>query len=283
MRQPRRPGAGWLLLPSGFWYALFLVAPLVVLAVISLGVRSPNGGYSPALTAEQYASLATRFTPFTNTIVLAFGGTIMCLLVGFPLAYVLATRAGSWKTVLMALIVIPLWTSFLIRTYAWMFILGSNGVPKVLEGFGIDVQLLNTPFAVLLGIVYNYLPLMALPIYVSLERMDRSFIEASRDLGAGPLATFRQITLPLSAPGVVSGCLLVFIPVMGEYLIPVLLGGGKTYFLGNALADLFLQSRNWPFGAALGSAFVAFMLLVVGVYAWVVRRLTDQGRESSLL
>jgi spermidine/putrescine transport system permease protein len=207
----------------------------------------------------------------------------MCLLVGFPLAYVLATRAGSWKTVLMALIVIPLWTSFLIRTYAWMFILGSNGVPKVLEAFGFDVQLLNTPFAVLLGIVYNYLPLMALPIYVSLERLDRSFIEASRDLGAGPFATFRQITVPLSAPGVVSGCLLVFIPVMGEYLIPVLLGGGKTYFLGNALADLFLQSRNWPFGAALGSAFVAFMLLVVGVYAWVVRRLTDQGRESSLL
>jgi spermidine/putrescine transport system permease protein len=164
-----------------------------------------------------------------------------------------------------------------------MFILGSNGVPKVLEAFGFDVQLLNTPFAVLLGIVYNYLPLMALPIYVSLERLDRSFIEASRDLGAGPFATFRQITVPLSAPGVVSGCLLVFIPVMGEYLIPVLLGGGKTYFLGNALADLFLQSRNWPFGAALGSAFVAFMLLVVGVYAWVVRRLTDQGRESSLL
>jgi spermidine/putrescine transport system permease protein len=270
-------------LPSGIWYALFLVAPLVVLAIISLGVRSPNGGYQPALTIDQYASLATRFTPFTNTLLLAFGGTAMCLLAGYPLAYVLASRAGSWKTVLMALIVIPLWTSFLIRTYAWMFILGSNGVPRVLETIGIDVQLLNTPFAVLLGIVYNYLPLMALPIYVSLERMDRSYLEASRDLGAGPFATFRQITLPLSAPGVISGCLLVFIPVMGEYLIPVLLGGGKTYFLGNALADLFLQSRNWPFGAALGTAFVLFMLVVVGLYAWGARRLTDQGREGSLL
>jgi spermidine/putrescine transport system permease protein len=282
---PRRRGgaARLLLVPAGLWYAVFLVAPLVVLAVISLGVRSPNGGYQAALTLDQYASLATRFTPFVNTIILAFFGTILCLLAGYPLAYVLATRAGSWKTVLMALIVIPLWTSFLIRTYAWMFILGSNGLPRVLDVFGIDVQLLNTPFAVLLGIVYNYLPLMALPIYVSLERLDRSLIEASRDLGANQIATFRQITLPLSAPGIISGCLLVFIPVMGEYLIPVLLGGGKTYFLGNALADLFLQSRNWPFGAALGTAFVGFMLVIVGLYFWLARRLTAPGRTQALL
>jgi spermidine/putrescine transport system permease protein len=281
---PSRGGAvRFLLLPAGAWYVLFLLAPLVVLAVISLGVRSPNGGYAPAVTLEQYASLATRFTPFTNTIGLALAGTALCLVTGYPLAYVLATRGGAWKTVLMALIVIPLWTSFLIRTYAWMFILGSNGVPRLFEPFGIDLQLLNTPFAVLLGIVYNYLPLMALPIFVSLERLDRSYLEASRDLGAGPLATFRQVTLPLSAAGVISGCLLVFIPVMGEYLIPVLLGGGKTYFLGNALADLFLQSRNWPFGAALATAFVAFMLGVVGLYTWLTRRLTGPGREESIL
>ena len=108
-----------------------------------------------------------------------------------------------------------------------------------------------------LGIVYNYLPLMVLPLFVSLDRLDRSLLEGSRDLGAGPSPRFRQITLPLSLPGIISGCLLVFIPAMGEYLIPVLLGGGKTYFLGNALADLFLQSRNWPFGSALGTAFVA--------------------------
>ena len=273
-----------LLVPAGVWYALFLAAPLVVLAVVSLGERAPNGGYTPAVTVEQYQQLATRLTPFTNTILLAFAGTICCVLVAYPLAYLLATRGGSWKTVLMALIVIPLWTSFLIRTYAWMFILGSNGLPRILEslGFG-DVQLLNTPFAVLLGIVYNYLPLMALPIYVSLERLDRSLLEASRDLGAGTMATFRQVTLPLSAPGVISGCLLVFIPVMGEYLIPVLLGGGKTYFLGNALADLFLQSRNWPFGSALATAFIVLMLIVIAIYSWVTRRLASPGREGTLL
>jgi spermidine/putrescine transport system permease protein len=279
----RRPAIGLLLLPAGLWYALLLVAPLVVLVVISLGVRSPNGGYQPALTFEQYGSLATRFTPFVNTVGLAFWGTVLCLVVAYPLAYALASRGGRLKTILMALIVIPLWTSFLIRTYAWMFLLGSNGIPRVLDAFGLDVQLLNTPFAVLLGIVYNYLPLMALPIYVSLERLDRTLLEASRDLGAGPARTFLQVTVPLSAPGVVSGCLLVFIPVMGEYLIPVLLGGGKTYFLGNALADLFLQSRNWPFGAALASAFVGLMVLVVGVYGWLTRRLTSTGRSGGVL
>ncbi len=276
--------ASLLLLPAGAWYSIFLLAPLVTLAVVSFGIRSPNGGYEPALTVEQYLSLPSRFTPLINTIGLGFLGTVGCFLVAYPLAYGVASRGGSWKSVLMALIVVPMWTSFLIRTYAWMFLLGSNGIPHVLENLGFGhVQLLNTPFAVLLGIVYNYLPLMALPIYVSIERIDRSLLEASRDLGAGSLATFRSVTLPLSAPGIISGCLLVFIPVMGEYLIPVLLGGGKTYFLGNALADLFLQSRNWPFGSAIATTFVIAMLIVVAGYAWATRRLSSPGREGSLL
>jgi spermidine/putrescine transport system permease protein len=280
----RRRAPALLLLPAALWYALFLLAPLAVLAVVSLGVRAPHGGYEPGLTLDQYQNLASRLTPFINTVVLAFWGTLGCLLVAYPLAYALASRGGSYKTALMALIVIPLWTSFLIRTYAWMFILGSNGIPQVLENFGFgQIQLLNTPFAVVLGIIYNYLPLMALPIYVSLERLDRSLLEASRDLGASSLATFRQVTLPLSAPGVISGALLVFIPVMGEYLIPVLLGGGKTYFLGNALADLFLQSRNWPFGSALATAFIVVMVVVVGIYTWATRRLASPGREGGLL
>jgi spermidine/putrescine transport system permease protein len=165
-----------------------------------------------------------------------------------------------------------------------MTLLGNQGVPRLLSGLGFDdIQLLNTPFAVTLGIVYNYLPLMVLPIYVSLERLDRSFLEASRDLGAGPIATLRQIVLPLSAPGILSGIVLVFIPVMGEYLIPILLGGGKTYFLGNALADLFLQSRNWPFGSALAAVFVAGMVVIVAVYLAVSNRLVRAGREASLI
>jgi spermidine/putrescine transport system permease protein len=281
----RRRWRGLLMLPASLWYLTFLVAPLTVMLVFSFGIRAPNGGYEPALTLDQYASLSTRSAPFFNTIQLGIMGTVACLLVAYPLAYYLVTRAGSKRPILLALIVIPLWTSFLIRTYAWMFLLGNNGIPRIADLLGISdrLQLLNTPFAVLLGIVYNYLPLMALPIYVSLERLDTSLLEASRDLGAGPFRTFARVTLPLSAPGIVSGCLLVFIPVMGEYLIPVLLGGGKTYFLGNALADLFLQSRNWPFGSAIGSAFVAIMLLVVLLYNWITMRLVRSRPDAQLL
>ncbi len=281
----RRGLAAWLVVPATVWYVAFLIAPLVVLVVMSVGERSPNGGYLPALTLEQYGNLTSRITPLTNTVGLAALNTVICLLVAFPVAYTLALKVrGSWKLVLVALVIIPFWTSFLIRTYAWMTLLGANGVPRVLGwiGFG-DIQLLNTPFAVSLGIVYNYLPLMVLPIYVSLERLDRSFLEASRDLGAGPVATIRQIVLPLAAPGILSGIVLVFIPIMGEYLIPILLGGGKTYFLGNALADLFLQSRNWPFGAALASLFVAGMIVLVAGYLALSRRLVRAGRESSLI
>jgi spermidine/putrescine transport system permease protein len=281
----RRRWRGLLMLPSGLWYLTFLLAPLSVMLVFSFGIRAPNGGYQPAITLEQYASLSTRLTPFVNTIQLGLMGTVACLLVAYPLAYYLVTRAGAKKPILLAMIVIPLWTSFLIRTYAWMYLLGNNGIPRIADALGLTdrLQLLNTPFAVLLGIVYNYLPLMALPIYVSLDRLDKSLLEASRDLGAGPFRTFARVTLPLSAPGVISGCLLVFIPVMGEYLIPVLLGGGKTYFLGNALADLFLQSRNWPFGSAIGTAFVAIMLVVVLVYNLITARLVRSRPDAQLL
>ena len=284
-RRRRRSAAALLVVPTALWYLGFLIAPLVVLVVMSVGERSPNGGYAPAFTLEQYANLTTRLTALTNTLGLATLNTVICLLVAFPVAYTLALKVhGTWKLVLVALVVVPFWTSFLIRTYAWMTLLGSNGVPRILDwiGFG-EIQLLNTPFAVSLGIVYNYLPLMVLPIYVSLERLDRSFMEASRDLGAGPVATIRQIVLPLAAPGILSGIVLVFIPILGEYLIPILLGGGKTYFLGNALADLFLQSRNWPFGSALASIFVAGMIVLVAGYLAISRRLVRAGRETSLL
>ena len=272
--------------PGIVWYTVFLAAPLVVLLIVSLGQRAANGGYAPALTLAQYLEIGTRWTAFTNTVRLGFVGTVLCLIVAYPMAYFMATRGGRYKTLLLALIVLPFWTSFLIRTYAWVFLLGNRGIPQVLEavGLGGDVRLLNTSFAVLLGIVYNYLPLMVLPIYVSLERVEVALREASKDLGASPWRTLLQVTLPLSAPGVISGVLLVFVPVLGEYLIPVLLGGGQTYFLGNALADVFFQSRNWPFGAALATAFILTVMVLIAAY----RRVTDRfvattGREAPLL
>ena len=165
---------------------------------------------------------------------------------------------------LVSLMIVPFWTSMLVRTYAWMYLLGARGIPHLLELVGIEnLRLINTPGAVLLGIVYGYLPLMIMPIYVSLEKLDRRLLEASADLGAKPISTFIGITLPLSLPGVMTGVALVTILLLGEYLIPQLLGGGKVFFIGNALVDLFLQSRNWPFGSAIAVALVAAVVVVI--------------------
>jgi len=272
-----------LLLPASAWFFFLLIVPLIILLVFSVGARAPEGGYTPALQLDNYLELPTRAAAFINTLWMATAGTILCLLVGYPLAYYLATRAGTKRTLLLILVVVPFWTSFLIRTYAWMSILGNNGIPAIVEALGFGhVTLINTPAAVMIGIVYNYLPLMVFPLYVSLERLDKRLLEASKDLGAGRIGTFRQVTLPLSAVGLLSGAILVFIPLMGEYVIPALLGGGKVFFVGNALVDLFLQSRNWPFGSAASIGLIVVILLAVSLYLWLGSRGRVE-REVSLL
>jgi spermidine/putrescine transport system permease protein len=282
----QRQRASWLLLaPAGVWFAVMLVLPLCFVLVFSFGERAPAGGYVPAFTFEQYANLPARGTAFLNTLLLAPLGTVLSLLIAYPLAYFLAMRANpKWRTLLLILVIVPFWTSILIRSYAWIFILGGQGLPAVIDwlGFG-SIRLINTPFAVLTGIVYGYLPLMVLPIYVSLERLDKRLLEASADLGAPPLRGFLQVTLPLSLPGVATGCLLVFILLMGEFLIPAMLGGGKVFFIGNALVDLFLQSRNWAFGAAVAVTLVVIMLFTVTVYMWLMRRMGGQRDDVALM
>ncbi len=271
-----------LLLPTTLWFLLLLVMPFIVIGVFSLGERAPAGGYQPALTLAQYANLPARFKAFTNTLTLAPLGTVICVLIAYPLAYFLAVKAGRRsKGFLLTLVILPFWTSFLIRTYAWIIILGGRGIPHLLELIGIEgVRLINTPTAVLIGIVYGYLPLMVFPIYVSLEKLDKSLLEASKDLGANPFRTFLQVTLPLSAPGLITGSMLVFILLMGEYLIPAILGGGMVFFVGNALVDLFLQSRNWPFGSAVAIALVAIMLVAITLYLALVGRQRDRQDVS---
>lgn len=272
-----------LLVPTTAWYLFLLVVPLGILVVFSLGTRTDVGGYAPGLTLQNYVDLPTRWPPFRNTLTLAVIGTVLCAVVAYPLAYYLATRAGEKRTVLLVLVILPFWTSFLIRTYAWLQILGANGIPSFLEALGVEPRpvLLNTHASVLLGIVYNYLPLMVFPLYVSLERLDKRLIEASKDLGANRIRTFLQVTLPLTAPGLVGGALLVFIPMMGEYIIPSILGGGKIYFVGNALVDLFLQSRNWPLGSAAAIGLIAIVILTVSVYLRLTR--VRGQRDMSLL
>jgi spermidine/putrescine transport system permease protein len=273
-----------LLAPTSMWFLFMLILPLIVILVFSFGERSPYGGYSGGFTFEQYANLPSRLKAFQNTMIIAPAGTLLSLLVAYPLAYFLAVRVSrQYKLILLVLVIVPFWTSLLVRTYAWIFILGGRGIPTLLEFIGIEgVRLINTQGAVLVGIVYGYLPLMVFPIFVSLEKLDKTLLEASSDLGGSPFKTFMQITLPLSMPGIATGSMLVFILLMGEFLIPAFLGGGKVFFIGNALVDLFLQSRNWPFGAAVSVTLVVIMLITVSLYMRMIMH-SKTGRDESLM
>ena len=272
-----------MLAPTTLWFLFLLVLPLVVVFVFSFGERAPAGGYTASFTFAQYANLPARLAAFKNTMTLAPIGTAICLLAAYPLAYFLAVKASpKVRMLLLVLVIVPFWTSFLIRTYAWMFILGGRGLPALIEWLGFEpVRMIYTRGAVLVGIIYGYLPLMVFPIFVSLERLDKSLLEASDDLGASPARTFLQVTLPLTSPGVITGCMLVFILLMGEFLIPAILGGGKVFFVGNALVDLFLQSRNWPFGSAVAVCLVVVMLVTVTLYLRVTR--AKGQRDTSLI
>ena len=273
-----------LLAPTTLWFLIMLVFPLIVVVIYSFGERAPMGGYVASFTFEQYANLPSRFKAFMNTMTYAPLGTLVCLFLAYPLAYFLAVKVSSrWKLLLLVLVIVPFWTSLLIRTYAWIFILGGKGIPSLLAFIGIEgVRLINTPFAVVVGIIYGYLPLMVFPIFVSLDKLDKRLLEASSDLGGTPYRSFVQITLPLSMPGVATGCMLVFILLMGEFLIPAFLGGGKVFFIGNALVDLFLQSRNWPFGSAVAVMLVIVMLITVSLYMRFTMG-AKSGRDTSIM
>ena len=265
--------------PAAAWYLLLLILPLAIVVVFSFGERAKNGGWEPAFTLDNYIRAIERPDPFIASLSMSIMGAIGCLLVGLPLAYYIATRAGKRKSLLILLMVVPFWTSFLIRTYSWLLILGPDpGLAGLIGGVvgDEDFRILGTPFAVLIGLVYGYLPLMVFPLYVTLERMDRTLIEASKDLGAPRWATFRQITLPIILPGLVTGTILVFIPMMGEYVIPQILGYGRTYLMGNALVTDFLEARNWPSGSARAVFLIAIMFATIAGYLWFVNR----GRRS---
>jgi spermidine/putrescine transport system permease protein len=271
-----------LLAPAGVLLFFLLVFPLLIMLVFSFGERAAAGGYEPGFTFDNYLNLPARGKAFLNTLTLAPLGTLLTVAVAFPMAYFLAIKVKPrWRVTLLVLVMAPFWTSQLMRYYAWIMILSSRGVPSWLEWMGIsDVRLLNTPVAVLIGAVYGFLPIMVPPIYVSLEKLDKRLLEASADLGATPWHTFLQVTLPLALPGVATGSMLVFILLMGDYILPQYLGGGKVFFIGNALVDLFLQSRNWPYGAAVAMALVAIMFITIYLYMRFVLGRSDQRRAA---
>jgi len=266
--QPSR--TGWLLFsPALGWLVPFFLGPLVVVVVISFATRGPYGKILRDFTTGNYSQ---AFSPlylsaYWRTIWIATATTLLCLVVSFPAAYYIALVAPeSWKRTLLVLTVIPFWTSFLIRTYAWILLLRSEGVINTaLMHTGLihsPLKLLYSDFAVLVGQVYGELPFMILPIYVALERLDRRLLDAAQDLGANRFWTFLKITLPLSRAGVMAGAVLVFVPSLGAFITPDLLGGAKSVMIGNLIQNQFTQ-LNQPFGSALSLVLMISVLLLL--------------------
>jgi spermidine/putrescine transport system permease protein len=258
-------------LPSLVYLVLLFAVPLVIVVVYSFGTRSRTGRTVLGdWNADSYVRL---FDPLVLQITarslgLAAIATLICLVVGYPFAYYLATRAPRFRAALLVLVMIPFWSNFLVRTYAWRVLLGSDGpFVQVLGALGLpEVRLLFTPFAIVLGLVYGFLPFMILPLYASIERLDFALVEAARDLYASGWQAFRRVTWPLSRPGVVAGSILVFIPSFGAYVTPEILGGSRTTMLGSYVVRQFLAARDWPFGSALSVAILVVMLVAAMTY-----------------
>jgi len=264
----------WFLLPAWLWMTALFAAPLAIVLAYSFLTRGTYGGIEQPWTVESYQRL---FDPlylaiYLRSFVMAAAATGICLVLGFPAALFIA-QSSRHKNLYLQLVLLPFWTSFLVRTYAWLFLLRDTGlVNSVLLALGIiesPLPMLYNNGAVLVGLVYGYLPFMVLPIYAVLERLDPSLPEAAADLGARPLATLFRVTIPLSRPGIVAGSALVFIPCLGAYLTPDLLGGGQTILVGNLVQNQFTTARDWPFGAAVS---VILMMLVTALVWMFLRR-----------
>ena len=256
------------LVPAWVWQVLLFTAPFAIVLGYSFLTRGVYGGVESPWTAENYARLIDPLylAILLRSFLMALAATGICLILAFPAALFIS-RSGRRKNLYLQLVMLPFWTSFLVRTYAWLFLLRDTGlINTVLEALGIirvPLPLLYNDGAVLLGLVYGYLPFMVLPIYATLERLDPALVEAAADLGARPLAAVFQVVLPLSKPGIIAGAVLVFIPCLGAYLTPDLLGGGRSVLVGNLVQNQFTTARDWPFGAAVSMLLMALVTLLV--------------------
>ena len=273
------------------WLLLFFLAPFAI--VLRISFADPIIGLPPFtplydaeqglyLTADNYRFLTEDdlyWVSYLKSIRIAAVATLLCLLIGYPMAYGIARAPGAWRHILLLLVILPFWTSFLLRVYAWMGMLAGHGVlNQALLGLGLverPLHILYTDFAVYLGIVYSYLPFMILPLYATLERLDGDLLDAAADLGGRPRQAFFDITLPVSLPGVVAGCLLVFIPALGEFVIPALLGGLDTLMIGKTLYDEFFINRDWPLASAVATVLV--LLLLAPIVLFQRRSQADEG------
>ncbi len=258
-------------LPALLSLIVLFAVPLLIVVVYSFGTRTRTGRTDLSqLDLAAYRRLADPLVVeiVSRSIGYALLTTVICLAIGYPFAYHLASRSPRVRAVLLVLVMLPFWSNFLVRTYAWRVLLGTDG-PLVgilgVVGFE-DVRLLFTPFAIVIGLVYGFLPFMVLPLYAAIERIDHTLIEAARDLHASGWKAFRTVTLPLSRSGIVAGSMLVFIPSFGAYVTPELLGGARTTMIGSYIVRQFLAARDWPFGSALSVSILAVMLIATMLY-----------------
>ena len=270
MRGARRQ-ALLLLLPCVLALVLLFVLPQGLMFEASLGRRSAYGGVVHEWGLANYlrAVELLYLRILGRSLVLAFVTTVLCLVTAYPVAYWLGLKVPErWRSALLVLVILPFWTSFLVRMYAWIFLLRSEGLVNVtLGGLGLPpLNLLYNDLAVMIGQVYGELPFMILPLYASIEKLDRSLLEAAADLGAGPSRALWRVTVPLTAPGIVAGCVLVFIPSLGAYLAPDLLGGARTVYIGNLIQSQFAVARDMPFGAALSFLLSLTVLLLLYLF-----------------
>jgi spermidine/putrescine transport system permease protein len=272
----RRPGLrGWLLLsPLLLWMVAFVVAPTLIMLVYSFCERDELGQVVFELSLSSFARVVdpTYLRILYRSVLYAGLTAAICLVVGYPVAYWIGRAPAHLRNKLLMLVMIPFWTSFLIRTYAWMTILKSegplSGLLLYLEVISRPLEILYTPTAVVLGLVYAYLPFMILPIYGSVEKLDGALVEAALDLGAGPLRAFAHVIVPLTMPGILAGVMLVFVPAIGMFAITDLMGGARVPMIGNVIQNQFGQARDWPFGAALGMT----LLLLFAATFWLAMR-----------
>ena len=264
----------WLLiLPAGGWLFIFFLAPLAIVLVYSFLERGTYGGVEWIFTLENFQRVfdPLYLNTFLKSAYIALLTTLITMLIGYPIAYFIATRPEKQRGTLLLMLMIPFWTNFLIRTYAWLTLLRNNtGLINVtLMNWGIidePLSLYGNTFAIVLGLVYGWLPDMILPIYAALARLDHSLVEAAEDLYAPGPKVFRRIIFPLSLPGVIAGSMLVFIPALGAFVTPAILGGGKTLMIGNIISNQFLAAHDWPFGSALSILMMVFMLVATLIY-----------------
>ena len=277
------------------WLAVFFLVPFLMVLKISFAEqliaqppysalieRTASGYLTLKLNLANYRFLiddALYWKTYLNSVEVALFSALICLVIGYPMAYAMARASSAWRNVLLMLVILPFWTSFLLRVYAWIGLMNNNGIiNNLLIAVGIidtPIVMMRTNFAVYVGIVYSYLPFMILPLYATLEKLDITLLEAAADLGCRPLRAFLGITLPLSVPGIMAGFSLVFIPALGEFVIPDLLGGSDTLMIGKVLWDEFFTNRAWPVASAVAIAMLSLVVLIMALQRWL------QGRAAA--